>query len=566
MAPGVVKRLERPVLAGLRGIGRLTVAAPPPPRATGGYGRASRGGLLALFVIGLAVSWPFRGAGLTIMIVAAVALFQFFVLQYRGALLRWATVVWLMVTGAVLAAVIGVIWSRWADGSGARGDVVVLVAVIASLALLPIVRYLFRQIFGPHHPESSLPDPKDPPGLWFWTGAVEPDRATLVVRLAPLVDAVADDVVVEYSDGRRAQRSAPTPTDDRRFARIILSGLEPGTAYELRVLACGGGEIVASAVGTVTTFPPDGEPADVTMAFGSCMSTGSRGQVFDTIRQLDPQPRIFVVTGDLHYENLTSDRVDDFLTAYDMVHASHPQRRLYGSLPLAYVWDDHDFGDNDSDFGSRSKRAAQAAYRRAVPHYLGPGEPGATGPIHQECAIGRVRLLLTDNRSERNETAGQLVSAATEAWLIDRIVDPAWPVVVWVSPTPWISDDTTSDNWGAYEDQRRRIAEAIRERCGNLVMVAGDAHMVAIDDGTNSAYAGAGSGFPVLHAAALDRLGSAKGGPFSHGRYPGAGQFGLVTVTDRVHEIDVAISGRNWTGAEIVGHAFTIRADQRSRP
>ena len=37
----------------------------------------------------------------------------------------------------------------------------------------------------------------------------------------------------------------------------------------------------------------------------------------------------------------------------------------------------------------------------------------------------------------------------------------------------------------------------------NLCMVSGVAHMVAIDDGTNSAYAAdGGGGFPVLHAAA----------------------------------------------------------------
>jgi hypothetical protein len=44
-------------------------------------------------------------------------------------------------------------------------------------------------------------------------------------------------------------------------------------------------------------------------------------------------------------------------------------------------------------------------------------------------------------------------------------------------------------------------------------MISGDAHMVAIDDGTNSDYAdGGGGGFPVFHAGALDRSSSVKGG------------------------------------------------------
>ncbi|MEL7210345.1 MAG: hypothetical protein AAGK32_19295, partial [Actinomycetota bacterium] len=61
MASDLAKRLERPALAALRGVGRLAVAAPPAPRATGGYGRAFRGGLLTLFLLGLLVSWPARG-------------------------------------------------------------------------------------------------------------------------------------------------------------------------------------------------------------------------------------------------------------------------------------------------------------------------------------------------------------------------------------------------------------------------------------------------------------------------------------------------------------------------
>jgi hypothetical protein len=61
----------------------------------------------------------------------------------------------------------------------------------------------------------------------------------------------------------------------------------------------------------------------------------------------------------------------------------------------------------------------------------------------------------------------------------------------------------------------------------NLVMVSGDAHMLAIDDGSNtdfSSVSGAGkgnassrAGFPLLQAAPLTGYGSSKSGPYSHG-------------------------------------------------
>ena len=84
-------------------------------------------------------------------------------------------------------------------------------------------------------------------------------------------------------------------------------------------------------------------------------------------------------------------------------------------------------------------------------------------------------------------------------------------------------------------------------------MVSGDAHMVAIDDGTNSGYAAGGEGgFPVLQAAALDRPGSVKGGPYSEGTFPGGGQFGLVDIDDLGDRIVVTMRGMRWDGAELV--------------
>ena len=304
--------------------------------------------------------------------------------------------------------------------------------------------------------------------------------------------------------------------------------------------------------GRFRTFPSEKTPSSVRIALASCASTGSRGSVFDTIAAADPH--VFVIMGDLHYENITGAKVQPFLDAFHRIHASPPQSRLYSRVPIAYVWDDHDYGDNDSDARSRSRTQAREAYRLAVPNYLG----ARTGAIYQDFSIGPVHVVLTDNRSERNEEPGKLLTAIQEDWLVDRINDETWPVVVWCSSTPWIGS-SGSDIWAGYDSQRRRIAERIRTRSRHLVLASGDAHMAAIDDGSNSAYAGAGSGFPVLNAASLDRRPSQKGGPYNYGMFPGTGQFGLIDVNDDgAGPIIVTLSARLWTGDEIVAHSFEI--------
>jgi hypothetical protein len=99
--------------------------------------------------------------------------------------------------------------------------------------------------------------------------------------------------------------------------------------------------------------------------------------------------------------------------------------------------------------------------------------------------------------------------------------------------------------------ETRRIADTLAAAgVDDLVMVSGDAHMVAADDGTDTDYNTAGgAGFSLLHAAALGSPGDVKGGPYSEGAFPGAGQFGTVTVTDTGGDtVDVEMAGRNWRG------------------
>ncbi len=79
------------------------------------------------------------------------------------------------------------------------------------------------------------------------------------------------------------------------------------------------------------------------VAFASCARTGSNGAVFDTIRQLDPD--LFINTGDLHYGDVKSNSLDEFADLYDLTFTRPGQAELYRSIPIAYSWDDHDFGE-----------------------------------------------------------------------------------------------------------------------------------------------------------------------------------------------------------------------------
>lgn len=402
------------------------------------------------------------------------------------------------------------------------------------------------------------PERAEPASLveWIWSGAVTPDGATVNAKIAggrtvrllvsPRED--LDEPIVSPP-----QRSNPAEGDVVSFR---ARGLKPGTLYHYAVAA--GDEIDFARRGRFRTFPAG--PASFTVAFASCAQTGSDSRVWDAIGAA--LPLLFLHLGDFHYEDLAVDDPNPYRLAYARGLTAPRQARLYRAVPVAYVWDDHDFGGNNSDRTSRGRRAVRRVYQEIVPHYpLAAGEGDV--PIYQSFRAGRVRFVLTDLRSERtprNAPDGPrktAMGAAQKAWWKRELLAAraAGELVAWVSTNAWIGGaDRRNDGWGAYATERRELAEFLAaERIDDLAVLSGDAHMLAIDDGTNSDYTrGDGPGFPVIHAAALDRRGSVKGGPYSEGVHPNRtgsrgfdGQFMLMTVRDAGGpEVCVDWSGR----------------------
>jgi alkaline phosphatase D len=399
---------------------------------------------------------------------------------------------------------------------------------------------------------------------WAWSGGVTAHGAVVKARVAR--GGIPVRLLLARADAAGATRERPfdAVSDPSGMVAFDLTGLEPATPYEYRVEARGG----APMRGRFRTF---GEgPWNFRLAFSACANTGSASSVFDAIR--DAKPDLFIHMGDIHYEDIARNDAERFRRAFDTVMGSLTQGRLYRSLPIAYMWDDHDFGPNGADGSSASRPAALAVYSEFVPHYP-LIEAGGAG-IHQAFTMGRVRVIMTDERSQRTSSwrlpaDRTMLGAAQLQWLKDELTAAAAaPLVVWVNTVPWIaSQGPGSDNWGSYGREREDIANHI-QRLGltrRLVMLSGDAHMVAIDDGTHSNYAADASsgsrGFIVMQAAPLDRRTSMKGGPYSHGVSRHRGQFGLLDVQDDGRHLTVELSGRDRTGAPIAGMRLAIACE-----
>jgi len=385
----------------------------------------------------------------------------------------------------------------------------------------------------------------------LWSGAVTDSSARVVAHLS---DSLSDRPVrlaltsggetPEWNEARRLRSDHPdTYTQVHHFA---LTDLDPATTYHYALEI--DGRIDSTRAGRFSTFN-DG-PFSFRVALGGCAETGSRHPVFDAIRTA--RPDLFLHVGDMHYEDIDVNAAQPFRDAFRQVHASPRQSALYRSTPIAYIWDDHDYGPNNSSRRAPGQDAAQQVYREFVPHYPLAEGPG-THPIYQSFTAGRVRFLVTDLRSARTaneapDSVKTMMGEQQKAWFKDqlRAARDRYPVIAWVSSVPWIGDASDAeDRWSGFAEERRELATFIDSIgvADQLVVLSGDAHMVALDDGSNNHFGvlgETGGGFPVVHGAALDRRGSVKGGPYSHGTFPNRvslfgdndGQFVLMDVED----------------------------------
>jgi alkaline phosphatase D len=412
-----------------------------------------------------------------------------------------------------------------------------------------------------------LPPAKPLPAPTLWAGAVTAGSARVkawIPQAGParlIVTASADP------QQRMIFDEQPFIGASNGVRNFHVGGLDPDTAYEYAVEHLG--LTRALPPGRLRTFPSGA--ASFTFAFSSCARTGSSHEVFKTIAKKNPH--LFIHLGDLHYSNIDKNDARLFRAAWHTTLTSPAQAALYRSVPLAYIWDDHDFGPNDCDSKAPGRLASRLTYQEFMPHYpLGAGAGDV--PVYQAFSIGRVRFILTDLRSERSPDSvpdgveKSMMGARQKAWFKQELRSAQAAgagLIVWGSSVPLVgAASRTGDGWAAFATERRELADFIKASgITNLVVLCGDAHMTAADDGTNADFAsGGGAPLTVLHGSSLDQGSSFKGGPYTHGWYlprNNEGCFGWVEIEDRGAEIALRFSGRNHRDEEKVRLALTVK-------
>lgn len=386
-----------------------------------------------------------------------------------------------------------------------------------------------------------------------WCGAVTPGSITVTAHLnepgiqARLAVSTSPDLANPLFSPPVVSAAA-----SGNNIRLDLGGLAAGSTYFYAIELDGTLQTAPTRTGRFRTLPPHG-PASFRFGFSGCGDWEEPGQfVHRTILTEDLE--FFIHMGDLNYRDTDENDPLPYRNNYINSLVESPELAdLVRYLPTAYIWDDHDFSGDTSDRTSDGRTAHRQVYREMVPHYpLPAGGPDAA--IHQAFRCGRVRFILSDLRSERDpdswdDDAGKsMMGAAQKQWFKDQLLaarDAEAPLIVWMSGLPFLSSSSVRDNWGSYRTERTELLEFIRdEDIRNVVIVSGDMHALAFDDGRATESYVPGVRIPVFHAGSLTRNGSEKGGPYSGGVSEGSGRYGLLEISDNGSVVSATYRGR----------------------
>ena len=300
-------------------------------------------------------------------------------------------------------------------------------------------------------------------------------KATGAAKLGVRVSERADLAEAREVDGPELQAASAFT------GVVVIPGLQAETPYFYTVLL-DGQPALARPWPTFTTAPADGAKGKLRFAFGSCVG---KEPWLDAATWADLDARtavdLVLLLGDNHYANTTDPAKQ---RAAFIAHRSNAAfRALFQRTPLYGIWDDHDFGVNDSDGTQPGKEDSLRTFNEFFAN-PGAGEPDNPG-VYCKFTRGDVDFFLLDDRYHRSPdkapddgTKTQL-GAKQLAWLKRELLASKATIKVIGAGGEWQSDSVL-DSWKSYAREEQEIFDFLAEHdIRNVLLLSGDRHFTA---------------------------------------------------------------------------------------
>lgn len=283
-------------------------------------------------------------------------------------------------------------------------------------------------------------------------------------------------------------------------AHHTLTDLEPGTTYELTYWIDGVALETTISATTQVLWDYRMDPPSFKMVTGSCAYIneeaydrpgrpyGGGYEIFEAMAEEDPDMMLWL--GDnIYLREVDFQSYAGFQHRYTHARETPEMGNLLKTCPNYAIWDDHDFGPNDSDgswvHADWSRKAFQEFWSN--PSY---GLPNAPRCISTAFRFVDMEFFLLDNRTYRvnhhNVTQpAQVLGEDQINWLIQALQKSRAPFKFVAIGGQVLSDAAVYENVAQFPSERQQILERIeKEDIRGVVFLSGDRHITELSEMT----------------------------------------------------------------------------------
>ena len=255
--------------------------------------------------------------------------------------------------------------------------------------------------------------------------------------------------------------------------KSTMNGLSPDTRYQYEVSIDGRAD--PNWKGSFKTAPVEGSPTAFRLAITSCMKIGRPQRSWNIL--LEEQPDLHLTVGDTHYADTTDPTVQ--LEHHLTYRREKEFAKVLQQVPTYAIWDDHDYGPNNSDGTAKGKEFSLAGWKQAWPNP--PSDTSDTPGAFFKFSRGDVDFFVVDGRYHRspNELADddkkRMLGDAQFAWLLEGLKNSKAKFKIIASGS--VLHHSKVDGWRIFGFSRHRLFDAIKKhKISGVMYIGGDMH------------------------------------------------------------------------------------------
>ena len=221
----------------------------------------------------------------------------------------------------------------------------------------------------------------------------------------------------------------------------------------------------------------------INFCIGSCAEF--TGETQDSIFYIVPnsEPDFFLWLGDNIYSN--ESQWGDFKSmrmAYSARHSTTAMEYFFDQIPIQYaIWDDHDYGPNDSDSSFEGRLVSGRAFEKTW--ISTPLNIEKYGDIRWKIRKGEAGFVCLDNRTHRGPKGTQVLGANQLKWLEETLREYEDMRVVFIAiGSQVLNSARVYENYSRFPKERNKLLDICSRTHSQIVFLTGDRHHGEINE------------------------------------------------------------------------------------